>query len=140
MISFGWHTRIRVQFILGCFLLIFIGFATEVPAAEVTGLSVRNLTHGGWGAVTNLRDDYTDTNGWIFPDIHPNGQNQYLSNITGSHSSQDFDSRFVAVAVSEASFNSVAQIKVDFGFEVNVSIDAAPEAYTFLLEREATAS
>ena len=36
--------------------------------------------------------------------LHANGLNVYRSNITGSHTSLDFDTRFTAVSGTEASF------------------------------------
>ncbi len=114
-------------------LFVCIGFSlsgSSVWAAEVVGFSVENRTTGQWSASKPvLGTSYSDGNGWIFWDYHANGYNQYRSNVTGSYTGQNFDTHFTAVAASEMTFNSIAQLLPTFSFEVQAQIDAAPDEY-----------
>jgi hypothetical protein len=82
-------------------LLVTLLLATSpAGAAEIISITLANLTTGAWGDavapepdVGALVSNYTDTNGWIFPTLNPNGQHQYRSQATGSHGSLEFDTR-----------------------------------------------
>jgi len=118
----------------GLLLVALLLFASPAGAAEIVSLTLANLTTGAWGDgaapepdVGALITDYTDTNGWIFPTLNPNGQHQYRSQITGNHGSLEFDTRFAAVAGSESSFNAVGVLMPRFSFRVDVTIAAAAD-------------
>ncbi len=106
--------------------------AGPAAAAEIVALTVTNLTTGAWGNASgpepdigSLITEYTDMNGWIFPTLHPNGQHQYRSQVSGSHGNLAFDARFAAVAGSESSFNGIGVLMPRFGLRADVTITAA---------------
>jgi hypothetical protein len=128
------RVRFRGRNWLPALLVMLLLSASPAGAAEIVSLTHTNLTTGAWGDaaapepdVGALINNYTDTNGWIFPTLNPNGQHQYRSQVSGSHGSLDFDTRFAAVAGSESSFNNIGVLMPRFAFRVDVTIAAAAD-------------